>query len=167
MNPVIEFYKKILEYLRLGYESSEMAIQTLQLAIKAKPACTWDLSMEKIKFLEECINRPDDILLPEDSQTYELRVDAISDFLLAAFRDLSILKNPLAMDLFCDLDREFTGGLEDFYVWARNVKERPDGSAVITLHVSSLHEFRQILEQAKAGPQIKDMTLEKGLIVTH
>jgi len=105
---------------------------------------SWDATEETLLKLEQCVNRPSEVKDDEDWTT------TTNDFVKAAFKDLSVLKDSAAMDLFDRLAKTclptYRNG-EDMFVWAKTVKERPDGSAVIVLHVSDLERFRRIVEE--------------------
>lgn len=72
------------------------------------------------------------------------------EFVTAAFKDLSVLKNPAAMTLFAKI-RDRVVFPDDMFVWVRTAKRRPDGSAVVILHVSDYDKFVQIMENCNMG----------------
>lgn len=140
---IVGFYSTLLRYLRINseIESDGLIPEILALAEGASPS--WEATGESVRFLEQCTNRPSSI---EDDEEWNTM---LNDFVKNAFRDLSVLKNPAAMDVFVKVARAvsptFNNG-EDMLVWAKSVKERPDGSGVLVLHVSDLKRFRKEIE---------------------
>lgn len=160
MNPIIEFYLKILGYLCHDDEPDSLITDILQLAGNASPS--WEVSDESLRMLERCVNRSSEI---EDDDEWS---STTNDLIKCAFKDLSVLKNPIAMDVFDRLAKAasptFKNG-EDMCIWAKSVKERPDGSAVIVLHVSDLERFRKEIEQHDFVDGSTHLhTLEEGII---
>lgn len=101
--------------------------------------------------------------MEDDEELYTTK----NDFIKEAFRDLSTLKNPVAMDLFDRLAKTciptYANG-EDMFLWAKSVKEHSDGSAVIVLHVSDLERFRKLIEQHDLVDNDTNLhTLEEGI----
>lgn len=141
MNKMIAFYSTILDYLKSDVEVDELIPEILKLAEASSPS--WEATEEELRKLEQCVNRSSEV---EDDEEWSTTTN---DFIKSAFKDLSVLKNPLAMDLFDRLAKTciptYANG-EDMFLWARSVKARPDGSAVIVLHVSDLERFRRIME---------------------
>jgi hypothetical protein len=141
-NNLIAFYKTILAYLIIDIEFDNTISVILDLFRKSSPS--WEATEESIRKLQECVNYPS---LVEDDSDWST---TLNDFIKSAFKDLSILKNPEAMELFDELAKKclptFRHG-EDMFIWARTIKERVGGSAVIVLHVSDLERFRKIIEE--------------------
>ena len=141
MNPIMKFYAAVLAYIRSTVEV-EGAINTIiKLAKATSPS--WSATEESITFLERCCNR--NSLVKDDDEWST----AMNDFIKAAFRDLSVLKNPAAMEVFRKLANAVLptcANGEDMFIWARTIKERPDGSAVVILHVSDVKRFRSMIE---------------------
>ena len=90
--------------------------------------------------LEQITNRPSELSTQEYDES-----EVQQDFVTAAFKDLSVLKNPAAMSLFGKI-RDCIALDGDSFIWARKVIARPDGSAVVILHVSDLQKFAYIIE---------------------
>jgi hypothetical protein len=137
----IAFYSAILTYIKSDVEVDELIPEILKLAEASSPS--WEATEESVRKLEQCINRQSEV---EDDHEWSTTKN---DFTKAAFKDLSVLKNPVAMDLFDRLAKtclQTYAQNEDLLIWAKSVKERPDGSAVIVLHVSDLERFRKIIE---------------------
>lgn len=142
MNPFVCFYSAILSYLRSDVEVDGAVEEILALAKKASPS--WEATEESVTFLEQCCNRQSSV--GEDEGWSE----TINDFVKAAFKDLSVLKDPAAMTTFRELASEVSSTFsvgEDMLIWARTIKERADGSAVVILHVSDIERFRRLIEQ--------------------
>lgn len=141
-NNVIVFYKTVLAYLHIGVEFDNTISVILDLSKETSPS--WETTKESVRKLEQCVNHSSQV---EDDEEWST---VLNDFVKSAFKDLSVLKNPEAMDLFDSLGKTciptYRNG-EDVFIWARSVKERPDGSAVIVLHVSDLERFRKIIEE--------------------
>jgi hypothetical protein len=139
MNPIIKFYTAVLAYLQSKFEDEGDVQKILQLASKASPS--WEATEKSLGNLELCCNRGSTV------KDENLESDTRAAFAVAAFKDLSVLRNPEAMELFRKIDQEVQCGMGDTYIWARKVNERPDGSAVIVLHVSDLADFRRMIEK--------------------
>lgn len=142
MNPIIKFYQLVFSYLQSDFDDPVLAQKIVEFSKEAKPS--WSTTIARLEFLEQCCNRGSSV--ENDEHWSETTVD----FAKAAFRDLSVIKNPLAMELFWKIANKYVptfGNGEDFFVWARNVKVRPDGSAVILLHVTDLERFRELIEE--------------------
>ncbi len=163
MNAIMRFYAAILAYLQSDTEEIGAVGKILELAKKASPS--WEATEKSVKFLEQCCNSSSTV---EDDDAWDRMVD---DFTLAAFRDLSIQKNQAAMDLFIKVGKEvspcFAHG-DDILIWARSIKERPDGSAVIVLHVSDIKRFRKLMLEEPfitSSSDDHEASLEDGIII--
>lgn len=93
----------------------------------------------------------------------------MNDFVKAAFRDLSPLRDPKAMDLFKEVADEigttFNNG-DDMLIWARTVKERSDGSGILLIHFTNLQRFRDIIEEHDLADDVSDChSLEDGVLI--
>ena len=160
VNKTIEFYSAILSYIRSDVEIDELIAKILKLAEEASPS--WEATDESLRLLEQCVNHSSEI---EDDDEWS---STTNDFIKCAFKDLSVLKNPLAMDIFDRLARAtsptFNNG-EDMCIWSKSIKERPDGSGVIVLHVSDLERFREEIERHDLVDSSTHLhTLEEGII---
>lgn len=141
-NQRIAFYTTILNYLQLEHDDEAVVKQVIELSKGCSPS--WEATEDSLAELEQYSNRGSQIV--DDEQLYTL----LNDFAKAAFKDLSVLKNPMAMDVFHKLAAQVVPSHRkghDVLVWAKSLKERPDGSAVIVLHVSDLERFRKELEE--------------------
>ncbi len=161
MKPMIKFYATMLSYLEADFEDAQLVKQLVEAAQKVKPS--WETTEESVLKLEQAVNRGSEI--KDDDELYSI----LHDFDKAAFRDLSVIKEDAAMDVFHRLASKvsatFRSG-EDMFVWAKSVKERPDGSAVIVLHVSDLERFRKLIEEHDlADNSTEDGSLESGVLI--
>ncbi len=160
MNPIMKFYAAVLAYLNADVEV-EGAIEKIEVLAREVPP-SWGAFSINIKALEKIVNHSDR-MTPGEYDESEIQ----EDFVVAAFKDLSVLKNPAAMGLFRKLrDRVLVEG--DMFVWARAIKRRPDGSAVVILHVSDYERFAHIIEHcnmvkawASSGQKVE------GCVVIH
>ncbi len=161
MKPMIKFYATILSYLEADFEDEQLVKQLVEVAQKIKPS--WETTEESVVRLEQAVNRGSEI--EDDDELYSI----LNDFNKAAFRDLSVIKDDAAMDVFQRLASKvsatFSDG-EDMLVWAKSVKDRPDGSGVIVLHVSDLKRFRKLIEDHDlVDNSTEDGTLENGVVI--
>jgi hypothetical protein len=161
MNKMMRFYAMMFSYLQAGFEDSHTLKQIVSLAGKAKPS--WKTSIETVKFLEQCCNRGETV------QDDDVVLTTQNDFIKAAFRDLSPIKNREAMDLFTKLAEEVSATYregDDMLVLGRTIRERHDGSAVIVLHVTDLARFRASIENhTHMDPSTEENSLEAGVLI--
>ena len=142
MNPIVKFYAALLAYIESDIEVDGAVEEILKLAKEASPS--WEVTEEDVEGLEEVCNRPARLDEEEHEKYNDLR-DLAEEVVVAAFKDLAVLKWPLAMDLFGKLrDRVALPG--DSFVWARSIKKRSDGSALVILHVSDYERFKGMIE---------------------
>ena len=158
---MIKFYATMLSYLEADFEDEQLVKQLVKTASRVNPS--WETTKESITRLEQAVNRPSEI--EDDDELYPI----LHDFNKAAFRDLSVIRDDEAMDLFHRLASKvsatFRSG-DDMLVWARSIKDRPDGSGVIVLHVSDLERFRKLIEEHRlADDSTEDGTLESGVTI--
>lgn len=162
MKPIIKFYREVLKYIQAEDEIDGAIANIVTLAEKASPS--WEATAESVAFLEQCRNRGS-VEVKDD----EVWSTTLNDFVKAAFRDLSPLKDDGVMELFKEvangIGTSFWNG-EDMLVWARTVKERPDGSGVLVLHVSDLDRFRKMIEDHdEADDSSQENSLEFGVLI--
>jgi hypothetical protein len=140
-NNRIAFYSAILNYLQSEFDDEGMVKKIIDLSNDCSPS--WEATADSIADLEQYVNRGSEI--ENEDELFTL----LNDFVKDAFKDLSVLKNPAAMELFHKLAVKvlpsFRAG-EDIFIWAKSVKERPDGSGIIMLHVTDLERFRKELQ---------------------
>ncbi len=156
MKSLIQYYSSILGFLNPKMPeilSEEVARRLWRAAIDLNPS--WVADEESLKQLNKCVNNSDTA-----EQDW---LDTIETFLIDMFKDLSILKNPEAMELFHQICRRVLPLHEDCFLWARNIKKRKDGSAVIVLHVSNLEMFEKALKQPG---MTRTGDLETGALMT-
>lgn len=158
---MITFYATVFSYLTSDIEIDELIPEILKLSKEVSPS--WEATEESIRFLERCINRSSFV---EDDDEWN---STLNDFIKEAFKDLSVIKNPLAMDLFGKLARAtspmFNNG-EVLCIWAKTIRERPDGSGVIVLHVSDLDKFRHEIENHDSVDSFTQLhSLEEGIML--
>lgn len=139
MNLIIKFYATILSFLQSEVEEVGAVDEIVTLAKKAHPS--WETTEENVCLLEMCVLDHASVL---NDDTWAI---TRNDFIKCAFKDLSVLKNPNAMRVYSQLERVVLNK-GDLFIWARKVRAREDGSAVIVLHVSDLQKFRNVLEES-------------------
>ena len=135
MHPIIRLYKKVICYFTDCRNPSDRE-RCFSAILKMKDECRglwW-------QDVENDLNGTWHFLFYDDPGKSFSR-DSI---LIAAFKDLSSLKDPEAMQTFCMLRQACRFDEELDFVWARNVHRRKDGSAVLTLHVSNLGRFNSL-----------------------
>lgn len=153
MNPIVKFYATLLAYIESDIEVDGAVEEILKLAKEASPS--WEVTEEDVKGLEEVCNRGGK-LDEENHERYSELTDLCQDVIVAAFKDLAVLKWPLAMDLFGKLRGRLVFD-EDSFVWARSVKKRPDGSALVILHVSDYERFKGMIEGHHHRVNLRDL----------
>lgn len=158
MKLIINFYRTVLTYLQATEEINGAIDKIVELAAKANPS--WEATAKSVAFLEQCVNRGSTVDEDEEFAT-------CNSFAKAAFRDLSVLKDDIAMELFRELAQAcvptFAAG-DDIFIWARTVKERLDGSAVLVIHVTDLARFRRLLEQHDLADSSSDDGTLEGVV---
>ena len=146
-------YQLILWYLECG-EKAPMAKQML---LGNLPQLSKVVSCE---LTEESLKRLLGYLV-----NYEREVgwfQEVGRFFMAAFKDLSSLRNPRAMEIFKNLRKIASPYMNHLNLWARKISKRPDGSAFIILHISDYEVFSQTFkEMAKTVGSYGE--LEEGL----
>lgn len=153
MNAIHKTYSLILDYLVHEPEDDTAARRGI-VAQAAEAGASWVATDESIEMLERCVNRGSTVT--DEDEWSEIR----EEFVLAAFRDLSPMKNPLAMETFRKLQEKCLFEIGEHLVWARKVNRRDDGSAVIVLHVSDLSLFEKLV-----GGGVTGGTLEEGVMI--
>lgn len=160
MKPILKFYATVLSYLEADFEDEQIVKQLVEMSTKVNPS--WDTTEENISKLEQAVNRGSEI--EDDDELYSV----LHDFNKAAFRDLSVIRDDAAMDVFHRLASKVSSTYEigdDMLIWAKTVKSRPDGSGVITLHVSNLERFRKLIEEHDFVDNSTEETLKNGVII--
>lgn len=162
MKPIMMFYRAVLDFIQSDTEFADAIKKIIALAERASPS--WEATTESLAFLEKCSNRGGTEVEDED-----LLYSTLNNFVKAAFRDLSPLRDLGAMDLFMEVANEvsptFYNG-DDIIIWARTVKERPDGSGVLVLHVTDLKRYRELTEDHNnVDSSTKENSLEYGVLI--
>lgn len=151
MNPVHTYYETLLQLIETGvsgvctgtYPARSLEVDLISLSGKAnlaKTPITWGGARDanELSLFLRCVNDSESI---NDDNFWN---ENLLDLVLAAFKDLSPMKNPDAMRTFekicmaCHVDEDA------LFMWSRKVTERQDGSAVIILHVSNLDDFKKV-----------------------
>jgi hypothetical protein len=162
MKPIMKFYREVLSYIKAEDEIEGAVEKIVALAEKASPS--WEATAESVALLESARNRGS--MEVKDDDVWSI---TLNDFVKAALRDLSPLKDPEAMELFKEVADEigttFNNG-DDMLVWARTVKERPDGSGILVLHVTDLKRFRDMIEDHDFADKVSHChSLEEGVLI--
>ena len=157
----MKFYREVLTHIQAEDEIEGAIQKIVALAEKASPS--WEATAESVAFLEKCRNRGSCEVTDDDVWSTTL-----NDFVKAAFRDLSPLKDDEAMKLFKEvadgIGTTFNNG-DDMLIWARTVKERPDGSGVLVLHVTDLKRFRDFIENHDCADKTSDYHSLEGSVL--
>lgn len=152
MNSTLQFYKALTGFLGNSSNISFVRKDVLRLA-SACIELTWIGTDESLTTLHECIHRVSD----KYDDTYE---SILEQFIIVAFKDLSVQRDPAAMGMFERLQRTCGTKSLGHFVWPRKIIERKDGSAVIVLHVSDLRQFEEILDsKAERGYFLRGMMI--------
>lgn len=155
MHPTIKFYSQVLQYIKSDIEDNETLEKIVTLA-KTVTLSLAEVTAKNISFLETCVNRPSEVPESEDDGW----LATIESFVQCAFKDLSPLRDEKAMQLWHQINEKLLVGSEgDLFVWSRRVKSRPDGSAVIVLHVSNQEAFERILSEIGYEGTLSDCAL--------
>jgi len=174
MNMVIEFYKcfRGAIHTEQGWIKEGKTPPNKNSILRAAfiryscPGLSWKPSLDSIDLVMQGFFA--------NPETAESARRAKNDFLLCAFKDLSVIKDPLAMEVFRQLNLEGSvgGGIKASYIWARRTHKRQDGSAVLVLHVSDLERIKKMIhDEANSRSEIHHGSeeictdIEDGVIV--
>lgn len=157
MKPIIKFYATVLSYLQSEIEEVGAIEEIVGLAKEAHPS--WETTEEGVSLLERCAHDTSEEIDEDVWSTTR------NNFIKCAFRDLSVLRKPEAMEVYERLECEV--GMDDTFIWARKIKARDDGSAVIILHVSNLEKFRQMTEDSDYVDKDSDFDTLEECIQIH
>jgi len=149
MKNTYAFYSAVLDYLVLQPSSEEAERKNLVALASTCDGLSWGATDENLALLEQCCNRQSTL---EDEDVW---ADTRERFVIAAFKDLSSLRDPKAMSLFKKIHREVTFEEEENFLWARKVMKRPDGSAVVILHVRDYERFKNQVEDPTGNGDIE------------
>ncbi len=90
-------------------------------------------------------------------------------FVMAAFKDLSLIKNPEAKRIFAQLAKEFALD-RDLFLWVSKIT-KSNGTeipmAVVTLHVSDWQMFQDQFQYLRENGRILTGEIEKGLRIDY
>jgi hypothetical protein len=142
VNKTLEFYELMLRLLRT--ERPHVRKGIIREALLAMPD---DLSW---KCDEHKIARLVTFRYSRESQ-FKGPCDACKEFIIAAFRDLSPMKNPRANQVFKSLCPICMVEKPMQLLYARKIIRKPGGGGVIILHVSSVSEFESMVRFAGDG----------------
>jgi hypothetical protein len=152
---VMRFYQMLCEYLEESMHDVAEIPGILQLSIGS--GMCWSPNHEDIAYLDE-IRRKN----AEQGDKYnDPRMLCI---LTKAFKDLTTIRNPDAMEIWHDLVKIVTNGMLPVHaIWLESgrTKERPDGSMVGRLHCSHSNTLDELLYQEK---DTRIGVFENGLI---
>lgn len=138
-NPVVCFYSALQIVLNENIVLMEGQVDHLcELASKCGDKISVEVDRDWLLLIDRCVKRSNEL---EDG----VWLDTKEEFIIAAFKDLSIIKDSIAMEIFDKL-RETTVMDEEVMLFARKIKKRENGSAVIILHVSNLSWFENRLD---------------------
>ncbi len=143
MSPVLFVYQMINFYLEKGDMRTfgEGALFGSTKSLEQLPkAVSWELTKEHLDQLDRCVNDSKSV---GDDEWEETR----HEFIITAFKDLSGVRDPRAMILFDQLRTLCTVNDGELLLWSKKVITRPDGSAVLVLHVSDLEAFERMLHK--------------------
>jgi hypothetical protein len=141
MNAIHKFYLTVFNLIRNNADSTEAEREkVVTLASKCNDLTCGDVSADKLLFLEKIVKHRGEVL------TEDLPSDPREDFIISAFRDLSPMKNPEAMELF-QAFRKACLPEEDAenIIWVRKIVRRKDNTAVLVLHVNDLDVFENMI----------------------
>jgi hypothetical protein len=154
-NPILEFYEQVHVLIENLSDRAQREIVIHEIMEDVPAGLSWRASKNSLRSLV--------------GSSYSIDVkngmpcEACAEFIIAASKDLSPMKNPEATRLLrklrsiCQIDPPMN------VLFARKILKRCDGSAVIILHVSSLHDFVGMVTQ-EAGSELA-VDLEDGVII--
>jgi hypothetical protein len=154
-NQILEFYERVHVLLANLFDRDRREQIIGQIVEDVPVGLSWRVSKRSLRSLVGFSYSVD--------SKHGMPCEACSDFIVAASKDLSPMKNPEAIRLLrklrsiCQIDPPMN------VMFARKILKRCDGSAVIILHVSSLHDFVSMVTQ-EAGSELA-VDLEDGVIV--
>ena len=141
-NNTYQFYVLCQNFLTLQpHPEVPTAAQIVEFA-RTCEGLSWKPEVEGLELLEKCVNRSSEV---KDDDVW---MDTKNMFIIDAFKDLSSLRDPKAMQLFEQLYRQASFAEKDSnIIWARKVMKRPGGSAVVILHVQDYTTFKRMVER--------------------
>ena len=157
MNPILKFYIVLLAFFQKNKCSLADINRLVNLAKRLK--LCWTVDSENLQIYFDAFKKDD---------TYWKWVEKREFIRIHAFKDLTTLKDPKAMEIFNGFKHlgppvNSEGCANNFFVaWAKKIQERPDGSGIITLHVSDMFWFGQALN---GGGRAYKKKLEEGCVI--
>jgi len=145
-------YELVLRYLENNPRKEVLGRVVLDNLPTRSKMVSWEMTEESLRLLHRCVNESSTV---DDEEWTETR----NAFVTAAFKDLSSLRNPHAMRVFNKLRVTCTLNDEELFLWRRKVTKRPDGSAVMVIHVSDVELFEGLLGEHAYG------LLDEGLMI--
>lgn len=136
MNATLKFYSAVLAFLKDGEITSENLQHLKELAKTGKSS--WKFPAYNLEILWLMVN--------DSGKIKGEWPDTQDEFVIAAFKDLSQMREPKAAELLEQLWETSPTNQEEYIVWARKIKERKDGSGVLILHVSSVELFKKLVQ---------------------
>jgi len=146
MNPILQFYSALLSYLQHKKDVDQTRNKLLDIASRCSSLC-WTVEDRILSMLFNAAHEESSLDVrrtTEEFRTENQQKELRQNFRIWAFKDLSPMKNPLAMKLFGKLNElgpVRSDERSQHVIWARKIHKRADGSAVINLHVSCLTRF--------------------------
>ena len=156
LSPVLFVYQMICFYLEKGdmRTFAEGALFGNTKAHEQLPqAVSWELTKEHLDQLDLCVNDSQSV---RDDEWADVR----NEFIISAFKDLSDFRDPRAMIIFNELRNLCTMNDGEILMLGKKVSKRPDGSAVLILHVSDLEAFERMLHK-----ETGEGFLQEGLMI--
>ena len=142
MNPVHKFYRNLLDFVR-EHENTENGRRKILACAQKTFGLSWNIDDSEISNLHFVCSNPQkhEIGMFSEAQLY-----SVKKFIIAAFHDLSVIKNPHAMCLFMEFNKitQYSGFLTMF---AKTIVPRYGGSGIIVLHVSDTEKFSSFIRR--------------------
>jgi hypothetical protein len=157
VNKIHRFYHLVFEYLKFQPEADDVARKKILGLASECGGLSWEATDDELQLLGQCVNRGSSVI------NEELWSKTREGFVLAAFKDLSPMKNPLAMETFRNLQEICLFEISEYILWARKIMKRDDGTAVIVLHVSDFSRFEKLVNEQT--PVMGD--LENGVMIGY
>ena len=166
MKPIIAFYERVSDLIETGVKAVRTAniqagviehdlVRLFEKARASKNPVSW-VGAEVSSILSMMLRCLNDNQNSNEKQ-WEMSVETL---LTAAFKDLSVVRDPEALHTFARLRRVCFMDKKELFVFSRKKTEREDGSAVIVLHVSDLRAFQSLIHVSGSKG-----SLEEGMII--
>ena len=156
MNPKIEFFSMIPEYAGRGWYGDQATLEKIITQFEklwsddSDPRCKFKGKFELRKLLPviQHFNTPDSV---QGDSVSETAVEGIELIIWWMFKELSVMKNPIAMTVFHGAAKKLSSEYKEgnhLLVFAKSAKHRIDGSGTMVLHVSDIGRFVALLNGA-------------------